>query len=144
MECGDLSPLFGEGFSLHNLTIDPDENGVPVGVEPVPPIHAIEARLTRPAIPTSDIPCRFTGHDKRAPPCFEGTCLSGPFQVLREVFPSNSHAHFFLPEQCGEIKNPVKSVTYVGNHGVLDIYCGLRLSGLEPETYGLKVHCPIA
>jgi len=23
----------------------------------------------------------------------------------------------------------------------LDIYCGLRLSGLEPETYGLKVRC---
>gem|GEM_PF-2261908 len=27
MECGDLSPLSGEGFSLHNLTtIDPDKN----------------------------------------------------------------------------------------------------------------------
>jgi hypothetical protein len=24
MECGDSSPLFGEGFSLHNLAIGPD------------------------------------------------------------------------------------------------------------------------
>jgi len=109
MECGDLSPLFCEGFSLHNLTIDPDENGVPVGVEPVPPIHAIEARLTRPAIPTSDIPCRFTGHDKRAPPCFEGTCLSGPFQVLCEVFevfPSIRHARFFCQNIVAKSKTP--------------------------------------
>jgi len=27
MECGDLSPLFGEGFSLHHLDVDPDGIG---------------------------------------------------------------------------------------------------------------------
>jgi len=37
MECGDLSPLFSEGFSLHNLGVDLDGNGLPVGVEPDPP-----------------------------------------------------------------------------------------------------------
>jgi hypothetical protein len=63
------------------------------------------------------------------------------FCTLRGFFCHQLTCKVFLPEQCGEIKNPVKSVTYVGNHGVLDIYCGLRLSGLEPETYGLKVRC---
>jgi len=31
MECGDLSPLFGEGFSLHDRGVDPDRNGVAPG-----------------------------------------------------------------------------------------------------------------
>jgi hypothetical protein len=28
MECGDSSPLFGEGFSLHNRAVGPGETGV--------------------------------------------------------------------------------------------------------------------
>ncbi|ASV73110.1 hypothetical protein THTE_0508 [Thermogutta terrifontis] len=45
MECGDLSPLFGEGFSLHHLGVDPDGNGLPVAVEPDPPIHTMEVHI---------------------------------------------------------------------------------------------------
>ncbi|ASV72930.1 hypothetical protein THTE_0328 [Thermogutta terrifontis] len=34
MECGDLSPLFGEGFSLHNPAVDPNGNVRPAGWKP--------------------------------------------------------------------------------------------------------------
>jgi|GEM_PF-2457947 hypothetical protein len=68
MECGDLSPLSGEGFSLHNLVVGQDRNGVPVGVGPNPAIHAMQGRFPRSAFPTLDKPCFLTGHDKRAPP----------------------------------------------------------------------------
>jgi hypothetical protein len=85
MECGDSSPLFGEGFSLHNLGVDPDRNGVAVGAEPEPLIHPMEGHVPgRPFMRcqvhlpegparrvrsrTFDHPFAFTGHDKRAPP----------------------------------------------------------------------------
>jgi hypothetical protein len=45
MECGDLSPLFREGFSLHYLAVDPHENRVAIAVEAVPAIHAMERRV---------------------------------------------------------------------------------------------------
>jgi len=45
MECGDSSPLFGEGFSLLQLGVDPDRDEVPVGVEPAPLIHTMEVRM---------------------------------------------------------------------------------------------------
>ncbi|ASV72900.1 hypothetical protein THTE_0298 [Thermogutta terrifontis] len=41
MECGDLSPLSGEGFSLHNVVVGQDRNGVPVGVGPNLAIRAM-------------------------------------------------------------------------------------------------------
>jgi hypothetical protein len=45
MECGDLSPLFGEGFSLHHLAVDPHENRVALTVEPARAIEATERRV---------------------------------------------------------------------------------------------------
>ncbi|ASV72991.1 hypothetical protein THTE_0389 [Thermogutta terrifontis] len=45
MECGDSSPLFREGFSLHHLAVDPHENRVAIAVEAVPAIHAMERRV---------------------------------------------------------------------------------------------------
>ena len=68
MECGDSSPLFSEGFSLHNLGVDPDGNGVPVWVELDPPIHAMEGPACQVHFSRMDNPLPFTGHDKRAPP----------------------------------------------------------------------------
>jgi len=54
MECGDLSPLFGEGFSLHNPALDPDENVWPAGWKPFLPC----ARWKRPTF-TSAVQLRF-------------------------------------------------------------------------------------
>ena len=42
MECGDSSPLFGEGFSLHNRAIGPAGTRVTVREAPDPPIHTME------------------------------------------------------------------------------------------------------
>ena len=39
MECGDSSPLFGEGFSLHHLTVGRDDAG--------PPIHPMNGMKLR-------------------------------------------------------------------------------------------------
>jgi len=80
MECGDSSPLFGEGFSLHHLAVGPDRTTI------------TGRRGTRPSNPRNGGPHNwrdllvrsvvvypgFCGHDKRAPPYFGGTCSSRP------------------------------------------------------------------
>ncbi|GIX01071.1 MAG: hypothetical protein KatS3mg112_0008 [Thermogutta sp.] len=50
----------------------------PIGVEPDPPIHAMEGPACRGRSTRIDAPSPSTGHDKRAPPIFGGTCLSRP------------------------------------------------------------------
>ncbi|ASV72792.1 hypothetical protein THTE_0190 [Thermogutta terrifontis] len=87
IQCGDLSPLFSEGFSLHNLTVDPDVNGVPVGWKPF-----LQSMQWMDAFTVSNRDAfNYSGHDKRAPPRVHWT----PWKALLPV-----GAIHELPLQC--------------------------------------------
>jgi hypothetical protein len=51
MECGDSSPLFGEGFSLHHLAVGLDGTRVTGRAAPDPPIHTTEGPACQVHIP---------------------------------------------------------------------------------------------
>ena len=77
MECGDLSPLFGEGFSLHNLGVSPKWN-----------------RVTERGGTRSSNPCnRRTRYAVR----FSGVGYPMPFCRARQACPPN---HFSEGPAC--------------------------------------------
>jgi len=124
MECGDSSPLFGEGFSLHNLAVGPD------GTEPSNPFLGLTPSTacnggTR---STASRETHETGLTGRGHPILQSTQRRAP--LVRSAF-STWMSHRLSP---GTTSVPLRLVFPEGPA------CRVRLSPVD-DTPRFPGHC---